>query len=1053
VVYIDAAYLVALKAIRAGVKKGIKLSRIVTETVGAMAKHRPELAGKEKMIRGMARKWLKLGNDEAAIDQVYQDARERATNPQTKAAQRAAQKAAAEARRAKVTELDPKGMRAPKEGMTPRVALAAGLAKSEKDTARLYRQMAGQVVAFMKRAMNQGKVAGRAEARVQMERAIYEHTREMNRMREVYHVRKLAHQAEQRKTARLEATMKLREDLASMAKALPLPIRGKMIPAITQATTFAALRRAVNRGLYENAKYEARMDARKALKLNKHVKGLSDQNRLAFTQARAALLGAMAALRAETSDKLGDNLASPKLQHVLDLAQVVSDARAGMFMAVKTQKDEDDTASFVRNWNAKQIRTNIVAAVQNRSKLPVGKTPSRRDVNVLRRFGRKYWNARTLFQEIDNDFEGTGPMFAVYKAMYRAREKHLERKHRFVDAMEATVRRHGYADLGTFLAETSGTLGDARQKTVTIPLYHVGVGLKPTQVTLGQAMEIYAKDDQTQGWAHKGTPFVFSTDLDGQQYQIPDMTWDEVKRALTPQQRAIVDEAKQEYDRQTWDELNNLSKRLRGKFLTKVPRYWGVRRAAAQGTQSGIPPAWRDSIPVLEEAGILQDRTGGNLPIIIGDFGLDILSRADSSASIIAKADVVRLARMTVLNPAVRTEINNRMGASTVERIEQIVKGFAGAEDPPKKARWLNALVGNSNRSYTQLWVASWFRNIGSVFRQMHRYSVADVMKGLAAYAASPLATYDTVKKYAPIMRERYAGATGMMAYAVPGQASTSTAKMTAAFSATFGQILEAMKKAIHGDGAGAARSAADIAKPYKEWLDALALGNLFDFAAAGAVYHIERARGKSVKKAARIAGRRFDEVANTNDELTSTGWQSDAKENPVLGLWLTFTSDIAKAQNMLYAAARRGGKHFARTASAVALSIAWSAAVTFGWSSVLGKGINGAGVDGIRRAVNEVVSLAPGGNNIGGPIINMLSGKLTMGTGLNAPVVNLFETAGRGAVEAIDAIDTRDDERSRAEMLLSAVEKLAAATGQAIGLPTGQYVGAAKTAYKNWTK
>ena len=182
-------------------------------------------------------------------------------------------------------------------------------------------------------------------------------------------------------------------------------------------------------------------------------------------------------------------------------------------------------------------------------------------------------------------------------------------------------------------------------------------------------------------------------------------------------------------------------------------------------------------------------------------------------------------------------------------------------------------------------------------------------------------------------------------------------------------------------------------------------------------------------------------QTANTNDLLNANEWQTDAKRNTMTALMLTFTSDIAKMQNLLYLANKRGGKARALALSAVASSLAWSVAIRYVLAAALGDDEDKREADAVGTAIQELVSLLPAGSRIS-PLAEWAinpRGKQPPDI-LDTPLSSIGDNA-KGLYRALQAEETQYGEAAyRVFRLLDMA-----------GNPLGPAAGMARRAIKNY--
>jgi len=461
--------------------------------------------------------------------------------------------------------------------------------------------------------------------------------------------------------------------------------------------------------------------------------------------------------------------------------------------------------------------------------------------------------------------------------------------------------------------------------------------------------------------------------------------------------------------------------------------------------------AMRNSIPALEAAGILQDRSGGRDPIIVGDFGTEIFRRSEAASHIVHKAKEIHILRATLLSRQVLEKIARVYGDKIKDRLVATVQEFAGKKI---EADSLGKIVGNINRSKVQLWVPTWLRNMGSIARLMSVMPITDIAAGFAKWAASPVETYRTLLKHSPELRERWNGSAGTMSFAMPGATTATHAGARKALVATMKQLASTLEPLIRMNFPEFRRRLASVDKPWTEMLDSLSIGNVFDSAAAGVAFHASKRSGMSDRVAAMAATEMFENVANTNTVLESTGMQQEAKGSLWRSMLMSFTSDIAKAQNLIIQARMRGPKDLAKTLAGILASIAFSASVTYAWNRLRGDEADTALEATQTRLVKDLVSIVPLGNTIGAPVVDkMMSGQWGFGAAMDTPI----QGTASNLVSAMHDVymgykaQSEEDLYTASEKYQSALSRAVGVTGDVIGLPISGYTGLLKKVEKNY--
>lgn len=1056
---LDLAYIVGLKAASAGVRGGQALTRIVSETITRLRADGVTNAAllNETAIRKAARAILRDGGGTAeGVLTAYAANREAIERARTRRVGKAVgnaagvKKAVADAVREGRPEVSK-----PAESRAKTYLEEVQRGPFREESAR----KAGEDAGFVE-GLGVGKQLGEDKARTSAAREIMRARREGHRAgvnqtsaaipglirqaREAFKrgramgtlAGRAATQAVADKAAEVEG---FRTQIKKLADNLPPALRGRYLNAATSARTMSNVVSTLNRMRRDVSKYNGHRAMRGVKRLAVGLPKLTQDRRY---EARKALTAATAAFKiikrpgASANDLM---LASADIQA----------AYAEMAKHATEQRNEDRVRLIKRGVSASKMRKTMTDALGKKRPLPAGDTPGARDPGRVVLWLRKYANVRTMSYMLDGDYSGNGPFHRLYKAMARGRRLSLGMQHGFQDAMEGLVRKRGYKDLGEFLARVSGTLGSASQETIDVSIGDVARNPNGAKrLTLGQAMYVYALDAATRAKAHAGQMFTFGEDPDGPKFRLTDDDFNRVEAALTADQKALVDEIKKEYDRTFFDRLSEVNKRLNGVYLDKVAGYWGIKRAMKQSDNPDVGKGWEQLVVrALHNAAMLQERTGGSAPIVIGDFGVDVLRRSESAATIVHKADLVRAIGKTALSPAIREEINARWGKTAMERLERVVIEYAGNQLPAID-QGIRGLMSNVARAKTQLNPTTWLRNISSVFMLHAVMPYSTIAKGMGGLMNQ--AAYRELMQYSPELRERWSGAGGQIAYMVPGATSHGSTGAIDASKATIRQVASAAKALAGMKGLEFRRRMQDVSKPWKEMLDALTLGNVFDAAAATVAYKGYLAEAPATlspedqkRWAARRATEAFLQTANTNDLLNSTGLQEEARSSTITAGLLAFTSDIAKKQNVLWIAQKRGWQARSRAVAGIAMSMAWSALIAWAFAALLGGDEDDRDKAVKGRVLDEAVSMLPGGT-----IIRRATSPYGSAGILDSPLTGVITQLALAMDKVYDGISGGDADRTRDGLF-----RMFQSGSDLTGAPFGLWAGMIRRAFRGWSK
>jgi len=243
---------------------------------------------------------------------------------------------------------------------------------------------------------------------------------------------------------------------------------------------------------------------------------------------------------------------------------------------------------------------------------------------------------------------------------------------------------------------------------------------------------------------------------------------------------------------------------------------------------------------------------------------------------------------------------------------------------------------------------------------------------------------------------------------------------------------------------------------------DTIQMANIFDAWGAMVVYHgvmKDAPAGLSVdekkKWAANKATKIFLESANTNDLLNATQWQLEARDNTLVAGILSFTSDIAKKQNLLFQAVKRGNVSGAVTA--VSLSTMWSMTIQQLATALFGtRGETEEEKETkrkalmIKTAMSETMSLLPGGVVSSDAISFFYDPKAQAYASnlLTTPINGVVLTAARSAVKLKDYLADRKE--ATAWDYIDQTSNILTSITDLYGLPISPVVNQAKQFYNN---
>jgi len=864
-----------------------------------------------------------------------------------------------------------------------------------------------------------------------------------------------------------EARLTAARDIANGARAeavrileenAPQSIKGKYLAAVRDATSLGKVASIISRLHRDLVIWEARGLRKVAARLAtaKNIKTIDPDNRSDAVRAKAEIVQAIKVLG---SAKARAGVSTDELAISRDTLRAAINTIKGILHEQKTRDNVRIRGELV---NAIEFRERIAERLTALPSLEA-EPDEAPDVGAIRKFARQRTNWHVMSQEMDG-WQKSGPSQDLYNEVLEGGEEALALHHAFEDDVQKLVQRHGWPSVGHWLADLSGTLGTARQK-------RIGVDFGPfKELTLGQAAYVVAAmgDPEHRLRMAVGQPFQWRMNPTGRKFKItPDML-DAIVQAIPEKVRATVEGGKELYNQHFGEKSSGVNKRTKGYYLDLRPGYWGVKLNRQYSEGRGTPFHWKGQIiRAQEESGFMQEIKGpSKIPILLGDFGTDLMLRARSAATVIAKAERIKLVTRTLLHPDMQTLIVEKFGISTLKRLERRMSLWSGG-DMYREANEsaVRSLLSFWKRGRTQMWLPSLARNaIAGVPRLGHKLPFAGLAAAQSRVWSHPIKTLRELRGLSPILRERWSsGGYGEFitdSFGTTGDATSpiggSSLKLGA--SATMAQVIEAARAVKDLNRAEAYRAIGQFSKPWRAVLDSITFGNIFDAMSAMVAYEYHKAnlpegmRGKEGRKwAAKQATRDFEETANTGRTEYANDIQLDSRDSLLVANLVPFTGDTAKLQSMI-AQAHHGTKtQKAKTAISIATGIMLSAAIGAAWKGLLGDDDEEMLDAAITRVKQEAVSLLPGGS-----ILSNLFARGPRGTPeMQVPLVELINGGLMIAKELEDAVVRIGDVPKRGKMtseekLLRAGWRAVDLLGSASGLPT-HYISAARRAYRNW--
>lgn len=566
---------------------------------------------------------------------------------------------------------------------------------------------------------------------------------------------------------------------------------------------------------------------------------------------------------------------------------------------------------------------------------PHGLTQQDPEAGALSALAAQFSDARAMTQKIEGGRKGILYHLLV-RRMRNAETMKLSDERRFMGELDTLLHQAGFKGLSDATARLAGWLGRASQQTVRVVL----AGATRT-ITMDQALGLIAMDADT--LAHLsdgrhsiatrmpeavGSPLQFEFGRQVEPLYATEYEIGEIRSQLPAELVALVEAAKELRARTTRDRLFGVARRLLGYEPQSYERQWPrvrnrdhVQEVALDATASQHVTA------ALENAGILQPRTGGSLPLVVRGFLETLIDTVDRELHIIHFAEPLRIADAVLRHPTLVQAMASRWGGSTNRNLRAFLHNSAGVNpsqmDPMVGA--LRRVQGNLIRAWLTLNFKTYLKQLGGLAKAAPYLRVTDLTRGIASAS---------IGAFAPSDYERLHSLSG---YFWKRHQSSGFARFTqnrddrlrSVDVAAFGQAVAAAGRSIAaGEGDDALRNLGRV------W-DSIQFLNTIDRFMAVAVWHGFIREGQrrfpalsrqDVEKwAARRAEAVFRDTQNVSSPVDDTLLQ--ARNKPVASLWFPLTSDPAKSLNMLAEAKNAGdAKGFIKVLVGIGLNIGWAA-------------------------------------------------------------------------------------------------------------------------------
>lgn len=762
----------------------------------------------------------------------------------------------------------------------------------------------------------------------------------------------------------------MRKQAVSLAQNLPMSIRGRYLKAAADTKSLRQLHTVTNRARKDLAAYEGRQALKRIARLDdfKVLRILNEDDRKAAQDLidRAAVLSKKLRTNKATGYKATAN-------NVRDAADKLKDIHEQLAEVVQNERVNNAITLGNHKVKSEMVREDMKGRLLKKPELKRDESGRDPEMSTFSRYvgpmAIKSLRPGTLMMKLDgNDGSGAGPFHQIFRHLEIGQQTEIRLSQKFADEISDVVRAHGFESLAQFRAEVDGTLG---------PKFHkkTGIMVGGRELTLGQAMSIYAHDSETVNQSLPGlnnvpTEFNFNDALGSEPFAITAAHRKQIEATLTPEQRATVDESKAVKNGDLWDKANEVRKAMTGTYAEMVPGHYARPRNFHQKDQDpsfeGVDGA---TMKTLENSGMFEKRVNSKLPIIIKSFGDHLFEQANGMTRVIGYAKPLRLARMTLLHRDVKPKIVARYGGKTMKRINDILAEVAAGQKVDRgPIPWLARQTTNAP-VITSPWAA--LRNLMNVPKMAAGLPVGAVVKHLPAMFKRQY--WSDLIQHSPLFRDRFTQATYMdnhesgMPHEIEGLAKSKT------FWATLTQLFKSASLVLRGKLPDAKLNIQGAAKSWDAFKNAIKIFHWADGAAAMVAYehHLEviKAANPGIgetqlkQRAARAATRNFIDVAGMSDTLHSSEFAADARKNWAMRLFSSFTAHIAAATDMVARAYMKGPKALAKTVAVLAATAVLFGGTKFGAKYGLGQAakqmIGNSSAEGTRGAQKDAAAAA----------------------------------------------------------------------------------------------
>lgn len=913
----DVAIIAAARALRAGVRQGRRLTKIVREVI---AEFRP--GADETQVRKIARGLI---TDAAAGDGgVNADGFERAVDAMRRRMDRL--EARERPKRTIERETGVEASRPSKAGETP---LQVTLGAAEKAATRAWRA---------------GRQAAIAELRPRIEGIRTQMRAEM--ARRVADAKARGEAAVDREKIRAEVIQGIRDQILGIARTVPLPVRGVMVTDVAKATTFMGLIRASRRAQKAIYRFQAREAYRRLRRLSgaKRARRLTQERRdrlaEAYAQGTSAYLRAVPPRKAPRPDL---NQLRVATDQVIEAMQTAAEIHAEHQAEVRTLKAlrgmsiQDAAAAAAKNIRAAKDPL----AREAREESP--------EVSWVARRRRGALDFRGALELVEGVYDDSGVLFrTVWRSLTRAEERYFALKRDLTRDVEQALQRAGYASLSAAFDGLT-RVGGVDERVVSVRL-----GGKARKIGLGEAINLLANatDPDTYAQIIDGVPIQFG----GGKFNDPiEVTADDLAElAVTLRQYIPLIVAFKGILDSTRPAVFRAHFQIKGYEPIRVRERWPRQRnLEAVSRDIEIPSgAAGFAVAALENMGFLKERSAAsNAPIVINDVLNVMLEAIDNSAKVAHLAVPIRDAAGVLLHPDVRSSIAERWGPGMWRSLRNQLWEASRANTVLATGGAILVHELNANIAVSTMAAnpRTWARTLAGAIRLA---PILGAKHFVAGVRAAKDVTFDDLTRRSGYFWDRYVGnpagrLSAVMAADAPEAPTLLRAAKLTSRNLRAGRVGDAYRSWRR-----TGRKAMEIINFFDSIIGRIALAG---FRAKARDEHPEWSQARRDRWAIERAAGAIRETQNGSSPL-DLSMEAAQNRNSGLAAFFLFTSEPFKTYNRLRRAKGRGRADFVRTAGAEAAQIAIGimAAQAIGWTIASGVSAALGGDDEDQARINE---------------------------------------------------------------------------------------------------